>query len=282
MDYIKLNNNLIIPQLGIGTYKVIEEKDINTLLESAIKNNYTMIDTASFYENELLIGNYFKNNPSLKKDLVFSTKVWPTDFEPDDTKRSIERSLDSLSLDKIDIMFLHWPSEGFLDSWKVLENYYEQGVFNSIAVCNFHQKHIEKLLANANIPPVMDQLETHPLLTQEEMMNFLEKYDIKLEAWAPLAKANKELFSSDTLKNLANKYNKTIGQIILRWHLENNRIIIPKSVNPKRIKENINIFDFSIEKEDIILIDKLNKNKRVSKDPDNEDWLTEIRTGAKN
>ncbi|MDL2310894.1 aldo/keto reductase [Peptostreptococcaceae bacterium OttesenSCG-928-C18] len=280
MNKIILNNGFEIPQIGIGTYKVTEEHDVNTLISEAVKSGYKMIDTASLYQNEKLIGNYLSKNSSLKKDLTFATKVWPTDYDKDKTKKSIENSLNYLGLDKIDIMFLHWPSEGFLDAWKVLENYYEQGVFNSIAVCNFHKKHMEKLLASANVIPVIDQLELHPYLSHVEMTNYLKQYDIKVEAWAPLAKANAELFSEEILVLLAEKYNKSISQIILKWHLENERIIIPKSVHPERIQENINILNFSLTKSELESIDSLNKNYRISRDPDNDKWLEDIRTGA--
>ncbi len=280
MDYVKLNNGFEIPQAGIGTYKVTEQNDINTLIDSAVESGYEMFDTASFYFNEEMIGNYLNNNSDLKKKLIFSTKVWPIDFDPDNTKRSIERSLNTLGLDKIGVMFLHWPSEGFVEAWKVLEKYYEQKVFDSIAVCNFHKQHMDKLLANANIPPVMDQLELHPFLSQVEMSEYLDKHNIKIESWAPLARASKELFENETIESLASKYNKTSGQIVLKWHLENGKIIIPKSVQPERIKENIDLFDFSLTKDEIISIDKLNKNVRTSRNPDDDQWLHDIKTGA--
>lgn len=279
MNYIVLNNGLKIPQIGIGTYKVENIQEIINLMEYAEKANYEMLDTASYYNNEELIGQVFKNNPSLKKQFLVSSKVWPSDFDKDNTKRSIENSLNSLNLDTIDIMFIHWPSEGFLEAWKVFEDYYEQGVLKSIAVCNFQIKHMDKLLANANIPPSINQIELHPYLIQEELKDYLKKFNIKIQAWAPLGRASQEMFNEKTLVELANKYNKTVAQVILRWHIDKGHIVIPKSAKESRINENMNIFDFSLQKDEITTIDKLNKNHRFSQNPDDEQWLTKIRKG---
>ncbi|QQK07378.1 aldo/keto reductase [Miniphocaeibacter halophilus] len=281
MNYVNLNNNLKVPQIGIGTYKVENIQEITNLIEYAVKANYEMLDTASYYNNENLIGEVFKNNPELKKHFLVSSKVWPSDFDKDNTKRSIENSLNNLNLDKIDIMFIHWPSEGFLEAWKVFEDYYEQGVLKSIAVCNFQIKYMEKLLVHANIPPSINQVELHPYLVQEELSDYLKKSNIKIQAWAPLGRASKEMFNEKILVELAKKYNKSVAQIILRWHIDKGHIIIPKSTKESRINENINIFDFSLELEEIKLIDKLNRNHRFSQNPDDEEWLTKIRKGLK-
>lgn len=281
MNYINLNNNLKIPQIGIGTYKVTDVQEMTNLIEYAVKANYEMLDTASYYNNEDLIGDIFKNNPKLKNQFLVSSKVWPSDFDKDNTKRSIENSLNNLNLDKIDIMFVHWPSEGFLEAWKVFEDYYEQGVLKSIAVCNFQIRHIDELLANANIPPSINQIELHPYLIQEELSDYLEEFNIKIQAWAPLGRASEEMFKEKVLTELASKYNKTVAQIILRWHIDKGHIIIPKSTKETRINENINIFDFSLQKDEIILIDKLNRNHRFSQNPDDEEWLIKIRKDLK-
>lgn len=279
MNNIILNNNFEIPQIGIGTYKVNTQKEMDNLINYSFNSGYRFIDTASYYNNENLIGNTFLNNRDLKNKFKICTKIWPSDFDEDKTKYSIERSLNSMNLDKIDIMFLHWPSDGFLKSWKVLENYYEQGVFNAIAVCNFHKNHLNKLLANANIKPVINQIELHPYLTQKDLTDFCKNLDIKIQAWSPLGRADTNLFKEKILLNLSNKYNKTVPQIILKWHIQNGEIIIPKSTNEKRIDENINIFDFTLNSEELKTISSLNKNYRYSQNPDDENWLEKIRKG---
>ena len=279
MNLIKLNNKFEIPQIGIGTYKVEKQEDINLLIENAYKYGYRMLDTASFFNNEKLIGNYFKENPSIVDNLVISTKIWPIDYDKDKAKKSIENSLKNMGIDIIDIMILHWPSEGFEQVWKILEQYYEQGIFKAIAVSNFHKNHLEKLFVNANIVPVFNQVELHPYLSQKELSNYLNSINIKVEAWAPLGKGNENLFSESILLDLAKKYDKTIAQIILRWHIENNNIIIPKSVSLTRIQENINIYDFKLTSNEIKIIDSLNKNLRFSQNPDNKQWLNKIRYG---
>lgn len=279
MNNIILNNNFEIPQIGIGTYKVNTQKEMDNLINYSFNSGYRFIDTASYYNNENLIGNTFLNNRDLKNKFKICTKIWPSDFNEDKTKYSIERSLNSMNLDKIDIMFLHWPSDGFLKSWKVLENYYEQGVFNAIAVCNFHKNHLNKLLAIANIKPVINQIELHPYLTQKDLTDFCKNLDIKIQAWSPLGRADTNLFKEKILLNLSNKYNKTVPQIILKWHIQNGEIIIPKSTNEKRIDENINIFDFTLNSEELKTISSLNKNYRYSQNPDDENWLEKIRKG---
>lgn len=279
MKDILLNNGISIPSIGIGTYKVTNQNDMNNLLSMSYKSGYRMIDTASYYNNEELIGNYFSNNRKIQKELIIGTKVWPIDFDPDKTKRSIENSLNSMKLDIIDIMFLHWPSDGFINAWKVLERYYEQKVLKSIAVCNFNEDHMEKLINSANIPPVINQVELQPYLVQKNLCKYLNRLDIKVEAWSPLGRGDKELFNEETLLKISKKYNKSVAQIILRWHIEKGNIVIPKSVSSSRIKENIDIFDFSLSNEEIAEIDNLNKNKRFSQDPGNESWLEEIRNG---
>lgn len=279
MNNIQLNDGLIIPQIGIGTYKVTNQRDIDKLVNTAFDNNYSMLDTASYYNNEKLIGNTFKNSPILKNHFKVSTKIWPVNYNADGAKYSIERSLTDMNLDIIDIMFLHWPSEGFLESWKVLENYYEQGLIKSIAICNFNQEHIEKLLLNANIKPSINQVELHPYLIQKELRDYCNKMDIKIQAWSPLGRGDEKLFNEKVILTLAEKYNKSTAQIILRWHIENGEIIIPKSSNENRIKENINIFDFKLESDEINSISNLNKNFRYSQDPEDKQWLNKIRNG---
>ena len=279
MKDILLNNGISIPTIGIGTYKVTNQVDMNNLLMTSYNAGYRMIDTASYYNNEELIGNFFNDNRKIQKELLVGTKVWPIDFDPDNTKRSIENSLNSMNLDSIDIMFLHWPSEGFVDAWKVLESYYEQKVLKSIAVCNFNENHMDKLINSANIPPVINQVELQPYLVQKNLSQYLNKENIKVEAWSPLGRGDKELFNEKTLLEISKNHNKSVPQIILRWHIEKGNIVIPKSVSPSRIKENIDIFDFSLSNEEITKIDNLNKNKRFSQDPGNESWLEEIRNG---
>ncbi len=279
MKNIELNNGISIPSIGIGTYKVTNQNDMNNLLSTSYEAGYRMIDTASYYNNENLIGNFFSNNNNIRKNFLVGSKVWPIDFDPDNTKRSIEDSLNSMKLDSLDIMFLHWPSKGFLESWKILESYYEQKVLKTIAVCNFNENHMEKLLNSANIQPAINQVELQPYLTQKNLIEYLSRVGVKVEAWSPLGRGDKELFNEDILMKISKKYNKSVPQIILKWHLEKGNIIIPKSISPTRIKENIDLFDFNLSNEEIIEIDSLNKDKRFSQDPGNESWLEEIRNG---
>lgn len=276
MKYIELNNGSSIPQLGFGTYKITSEKILDKLIPDAIRMGYRLLDTANYYDNEKAIGDIV-NRYGLQKEIKVCTKIWPKDYGRDKTLYAIEKSLKDLKLDKMEILFLHWPSEDFQESWKALEEVYEEGYCESIAVSNFHKKHLEKLFLTANVKPVIDQLETHPLLQQRALKEYLYQQDIKLEAWSPLARNENSLMESGILLDLAAKYEKTPQQIVIQWHLEKDHILIPKSSHSERLKENMDVFDFSLTNEEIKALDSLDSGIRVSQDPDDEDWLREIR-----
>ncbi|MDO5649193.1 MAG: aldo/keto reductase [Gallicola sp.] len=276
MNRITLNNGLTLPQLGFGTYKITEEKTLDRLLPKAVDLGYELLDTASYYNNEKALGNCIARH-SLFGKLKVCTKIWPKDYGRDKTLYSIEKSLKDLRLQKLEVLFLHWPSEDFEESWKALEEVYEQGLCNFIAVSNFHQKHLEKLFLHANIKPAIDQLETHPLLQQREMKEYLAKYNIQLEAWSPLARSTEELTAAKIIEELGKKYNRSSQQIVIRWHIENGDMLIPKTSNLDRLAENRSVFDFSLSKEDHKKIDDLDKGIRVSQDPEDENWLNKIR-----
>lgn len=278
MKYFKLADNKEIPAVGFGTYTIKDKEVLRKLLVQAKNQNYKFIDTAYYYENENFIGEIFKEE-NLYEHLKIATKIWPSDFGEDNTKRSIERSLNSLGVDQIDIMYLHWPGDDSLKSWKVLENYYEQGILKNIGVCNFYEDHLNELLSNCNIAPQINQIETHPLLQKRELLEYMKKYSIQPMAWSPLARADSSLFKNNILSSLADKYKKSIGQIVLRWNLQRGVIVIPRTTNINRVQENIDLFDFELSDEDMLKINELEENRHVSKSPTNLEWLKEIRYG---
>lgn len=267
-NYTTLHNGVKMPWLGLGVYKASVGGEVEKAIDIALKVGYRSIDTASMYQNEEGVGNAIKNSNVPREEIFVTTKVWNDDQGYDKTLAAFEKSLEKLGLDYIDLYLIHWPVRGkYKETWKALEDLYKSGKVRAIGVCNFNIHHLEDLMDHCEIIPMVNQVEYHPLLTQEELKKFCEKYNIQLEAWSPLMRG--DVVNQPILVDLAKKYGKTPAQIVLRWDLQNRVVTIPKSVNENRIKENSNIFDFEISEEDMKKIDALNINKRYGPDPDN-------------
>lgn len=275
MQYYTLSNGNKFPKIGFGTYTITDSETIARTLNRAFDCGYTLIDTAYFYDNEKYIGDYLQGKN--RNNYQIATKVWPSDFGYDNTLKSVERSLNSLGLDYIDVIYLHWPGDDMDKSYKALERLYDEKVISNIALANFLPKHYQYIKANMNIKPVINQLEIHPLMISDENIAYFKDRDIHIVSWAPIARANTKLMTNKDIISLAEKYGKTPAQIVLRWHIDRGFTPIPKSTNNDRIRENINIFDFSLDKEDIDIISSLDENMSVSKKPDDEKWLHKIR-----
>ncbi|MGO1580290.1 MAG: aldo/keto reductase [Peptoniphilaceae bacterium] len=278
MKYFKLNNGNKMPAVGFGCYKVTDKEILRKSLLTCKKAGYEMIDTAFYYNNEEKIGEILKEE-NLDNSFQIATKIWPSDFGYDNTKYAVERALKSLKRDSIDLMYLHWPGDDSQESWKVLEEYYEEGIFKNIGLCNFYKDHLEKLSITANISPQIDQIEIHPLLNKKELVEYLQKNNIQALAWSPLARADKKLFDSNIVKEISKKHNKTIAQVILKFNLQRDIIVIPKSQSPNRIAENIDIFDFELDKEDMDKLYSLNEDRHISASPLDQKWLHQARYG---
>lgn len=275
MEYFKLYNDNLIPKVGLGVYTLKDESELRNVLQFASKANYELIDTAYFYENEEYIGRAIKDFNF--KNFKIATKVWPSDFGAENTKRSIERSLKALQTDVLEIMYLHWPGDDSAESWKVLEDYYEQGVLKNIGVCNFYKEHLEKLSLTANIKPQIDQIETHPLLSLDNLIDYLKKEKIQPMAWSPLARGDKSLFENKIIDEIAKAHNVSIAQVILRYNIERDVCVIPRSTKENRIFENIDLFNFKLTDDEMKKIALLNEERHVSHSPEELDWLEEIR-----
>ncbi|SOC24322.1 diketogulonate reductase-like aldo/keto reductase [Ureibacillus xyleni] len=271
-DTTTLNNGVKMPWFGLGVFKVAEGPELVNAVKTAIKHGYRSIDTAAIYQNEQGVGKGIKEGLKeagiSREDLFVTSKVWNTDLDYEATIAAYEKSLERLDLEYLDLYLIHWPVAGkYKDAWRAMETLYKEGKVKTIGVSNFQIHHLEDLLKDAEIKPMINQVEYHPKLTQKELQAFCLENDIQLEAWSPLMQG--QLLDNDTLKDIANKYNKTVAQVILRWDLQNGVITIPKSTKEKRIVENASIFDFELTKEDMIIIDGLNENLRVGPDPDN-------------
>lgn len=269
MKYFKLSNGVEIPALGFGTWK-IKGEDCYIAVKEAIKQGYRHIDTAWIYRNEKEVGRAIKDSGIDRSNFFITTKCWNDHRGYDNTLKAFKESCDNLQVDYLDLYLLHWPKELDKESWKAIEELYDLGKIRAIGVSNYHQHHLEDLYTIARIKPMVDQVESHPRLTQVSLMKFLKKENIQMESWSPLMQG--KVLDIPLLDDLSKKYNRSITQIVLRWNIQKGVVVIPKSVTPSRIKENFEIFDFELDKEDIVLIDSLNEDIRTGANPDNFDF----------
>nr|WP_295975476.1 aldo/keto reductase [uncultured Bacillus sp.] len=274
-DTTTLHNGVKMPWFGIGVFKVEEGPELVNAVKTAIKHGYRSVDTAAIYENEEGVGKGIqeglKEAGISREELFVTSKVWNADLGYESTIAAYETSLKKLGLDYLDLYLIHWPVEGkYKDAWRALETLYKEGRVKAIGVSNFQIHHLEDLMKDAKIKPMVNQVEYHPRLTQKELQSFCQKHGIQLEAWSPLMQG--QLLDHPVLKEIANKYDKSIAQVILRWDLQNGVVTIPKSTKEHRIIENSTVFDFTLTKEDMERIDGLNQNYRVGPDPDNFDF----------
>ncbi|MCD8807996.1 aldo/keto reductase [Mammaliicoccus sciuri] len=266
---VKLNNDVEIPELGLGVYK-IEDADVERVVHTAIDAGYRAIDTAWFYKNEKALGEALKTVNIKREDLFITTKLW-NDFQGyDATIKAFNDSLESLQLTYIDMYLIHWPcpADGlFIETYKALETLFKEGKIKAIGVCNFKEHHLDQLLAETEVVPAVNQVEFHPLFNQKALQAYCESKRIKLMAWSPLMRGGEWLNNAD-LQSIADQYNKTVAQVIIKWHLQQGRLVIPKSQNDNRIRENFDVFDFELSDEDLAKIDQLNTGERQFRDPD--------------
>ncbi|QOR64663.1 aldo/keto reductase [Cytobacillus suaedae] len=269
MDTTTLHNGVKMPWVGLGVFKVQEGSEVIDSVKAAIKNGYRSIDTAAIYQNEEGVGQGIKESGVARDELFITTKVWNSEQGYDTTLQAFETSLNKLGLDYLDLYLIHWPgldSSKFKDTWKALEKLYKDGRVRAIGVSNFHVHQLQELIKDAEVKPMVNQVEFHPHLTQKELLAFCQSEGIQLEAWSPLKQG--QLLSDPTINEIAEKHQKSPAQIILRWDLQNKVVTIPKSVKEHRIIENADIFDFELSAEDMERISGLNKDERVGPNPD--------------
>lgn len=265
---ISLSNSVSIEQLGFGTFKIVDQQEANNAVMTALNNGYRAFDTAQLYNNEKILGEAFVNSGVARQELFLTTKVSNLNQGYEQTLKSFEQSLKDLQTDYLDLFLVHWPLKNhFFDTWKAIEQLYETKMVRAIGVCNFHQSHFELLKTRANIKPMINQIEIHPYLVQKELIEYLNKEQIAIEAWSPLARGR--VVEEPLLINIGQKYQKSSSQVTLRWHVQKDLIVIPKSVNPLRIAENMQIFDFELTDTEMQQIDSLNEDFRTGPNPDN-------------
>lgn len=267
---VALHNGVHMPWFGLGVYKVTDQSEIVEVVSAALKHGYRHIDTASFYQNEEGVGKGIRDSGISREDIFVTSKVWNDEQGYEETLEAFDNSLKRLGMDYLDLYLIHWPvARKFKETWKALEKLYKEGRVRAIGVSNFHVHHLQDLMKDAEIKPMVNQIEYHPHLTQEEVHAFCKKEGILLEAWSPLKRGI--LLDEPVLIEIGQKYSKTPAQIILRWDLQTEVITIPKSSNVERLKENADIFDFELTSEEMKQISSLNKNDRVGKNPNDLD-----------
>lgn len=265
---VAFHDGRTMPQLGLGVWQV-SDNDASNAVREALKMGYRSIDTAAIYRNEVGVGQGIKAAGIPREELFITTKLWNADQK--NVPQAVEASLKKLQLDYVDLYLMHWPvpsKDTYVQAWRDMVKLKEEGLVKSIGVCNFHAPHLKRLLDETGAVPVINQIELHPLLQQYELSRWNTAHQIITEAWSPLAQGGKGVFDQAVIRHLADKYGKTPAQIVIRWHLDNDRVVIPKSVRVERIRENFAVFDFKLEKSELEAISRLDCGKRLGPNPD--------------
>lgn len=278
MQYVKLNNGVEMPMLGYGVYQVTKEECERCVLD-ALKAGYRLIDTAQSYFNEEEVGSAIKKSSVPREEIFLTTKVWIEHYGYEEAKKSIINSMKKLQVDYIDLVLMHQPFNDYYGTWRAMEELYKEGKIKAIGISNFYPDRMVDITSFAKIKPMVNQIEIHPHYQQTEAIKWNKKYGLQVEAWAPFGEGRGGLFGNEILKNIGNKYGKTLAQVILRWHLQRGVVVIPKSTHYERMVENFNVFDFKLSEEDMNLISTLDKNKSSffsHNDPAMVEWFVKM------
>ncbi|RCW45545.1 aldo/keto reductase [Paenibacillus prosopidis] len=266
-DSTVLSNGVKMPWLGLGVWKVKDDGEAERTVAAAIEAGYRSIDTAAAYNNEEGVGAGIRSCGIARDEIFVTTKIWNAHQGYESALTAFEDSRRKLGVEVVDLLLIHWPVKGkYTETWRALEKLYRDGYVRAIGVSNFQIHHLKDLYESGEIVPMVNQVEYHPLLSQQELHTFAKSNNIQLEAWSPLMQGN---LDHRVLAQIGEKYGKSPAQVVLRWDLQNGVVTIPKSTNPARLKENADIFDFTLTQEEIAEINALNRNHRLGPDPDN-------------
>lgn len=278
MNYVTLENGVKMPQLGYGVYQVTKEECERCVLD-ALKVGYRLFDTAQSYFNEEEVGNAIVKSGVSREEIFLTSKVWIDHYGYEECRKSVLESLRKLKTDYIDLMLLHQPFSDYYGAYRALEDLYDEGKIKAIGISNFYPDRMVDLASFTRIKPMINQIEIHPYHQQVFSKEWHDKYGVQLEAWAPFGEGRKNMFELSELKEIGDKYGKTVAQVILRWHLQRGIVVISKSTHLERMKENFNVFDFELAQEDMDVISKLDKNESSffsHQDPSIVEWFGKL------
>ena len=269
---IMLNNGTVIPQVGLGVFQTPDGSTTVQAVETALAAGYRHIDTAMIYGNEKSVGEGIRRSGVPRSDIFLTTKLWNDDIRAHRAPAAFEESLERLGVDYVDLYLIHWPADGWQQAWDDLQTIYASGRAKAIGVSNFQAHHIEELLKNSSVTPAVDQIESSPQFTNQELIDFLGTQGIAVEAWSPLGGTGGNLLTDPTLAEIGAQYGKSPAQTVIRWHIQRGIVVLPKSVHEERIRQNFDVFDFSLSDSDMTAINALNTGKRNGADPDTFDF----------
>lgn len=259
METIKLSNGVEMPMEGFGVFQVPEAEVCKQAVSDALEAGYRLIDTAAAYFNEEAVGAAIKDSGIPREELFITTKLWIQDAGYENAKKAFQTSLDKLGLDYLDLYLIHQPMSDYYGSWRAMEELYKEGKIRAIGVCNFYPERLTDLCVNAEIAPMVNQVELHPFFQQADALKNMEEFKVQPEAWGPFAEGKFNIFSNETLLAIAEKYGKSVAQVALRWNIQRGVVVIPKSVHKERMEENLDIWDFTLSDEDMNAISLLDK-----------------------
>jgi 2,5-diketo-D-gluconate reductase A len=276
MQTVTLNNGVKMPILGFGVYQITDLDVCEQCVYDALMTGYRLIDTAAAYQNEEAVGRAIKRSGVPREEIFVTTKLWIQDAGYESTKKAFAKSLERLQLDYLDLYLIHQPFGDVYGSWRAMEELYREGKIRAIGVSNFQMDRLVDLIIHNEVVPAVNQIETHPFCQQIESAKLMKEYNVQIESWAPFAEGRNNIFQNEVLVSIAQKYNKSVAQVILRWLTQRGIVAIPKSVHKERIIENFNIFDFELSQEDMEMIATLDTKKSLffsHNDPEIVKWL---------
>lgn len=276
MQKVTLNNGVEMPILGFGVFQITDPNECEQSVYDAITAGYRLIDTAASYQNEESVGRAIKRSGVAREDLFITTKLWVQDTGYERTKIAFEKSLERLQLDYLDLYLIHQPFGDIYGSWRAMEELYREGKVRAIGVSNFQSDRLIDLIIHNDVTPAVNQVETHPFNQQMESAKFMKENNVQIQSWGPFAEGKNNLFQNEILLSIAEKYNKSVAQVVLRWLTQREVVVIPKSVHKERMVENFNIFDFKLNEEDMELITTLDTKQSLffsHNDPEMVKWI---------
>ncbi|KFI51372.1 aldo/keto reductase [Bifidobacterium callitrichos] len=269
---ITLNNGTVIPQVGLGVFRTPDGDTTVNAVTAALEAGYRHIDTAMIYRNEASVGEGIRRSGVPRDDIFVTTKLWNDDIRARRGQDAFEESLERLGLDYVNLYLIHWPADGWQQAWDDLQAIYASGRAKAIGVSNFQRHHLEELLANSDVKPAVDQIESSPQFANQELIDFAHAQGIDVEAWSPLGGTGGTLLADPRLSEIGAKYGKSAAQVVIRWHIQRGVIVLPKSTHADRIRQNLDVFDFQLSDADMAAVNAIDTGRRNGADPDDFDF----------